>query len=153
MTLQDAAPVQDEPGERTHTNGLQLPTRRLNLMRFGYVFMGVGLAIVKWPVVVTDARSLPVMEGVVACLLTAMSLLAFLGLKHPVALLPVLLFEVIWKVIWIAAVAVPHLVSGDLDTATSKVLVNCLFAVVIIAVVPWRYTWRRYLRTSGDAWR
>ena len=27
----------------------QLSTRRLNIMRFGYAFMGVGLAIVKWP--------------------------------------------------------------------------------------------------------
>lgn len=48
-------------------------------MRFGYAFMGVGIAVVKWPVLLQDARSLPVMEGVVACLLTAMSLLAFLG--------------------------------------------------------------------------
>jgi hypothetical protein len=51
--------------------------------------------------------SLPVMEGVVACLLTAMSLLAFLGLRYPVRTLPILLFEVAWKAIWIAAVAVP----------------------------------------------
>jgi hypothetical protein len=27
----------------------KLSTRRLNVMRFGYAFMGVGLAIVKWP--------------------------------------------------------------------------------------------------------
>jgi hypothetical protein len=28
----------------------ELSTRRLNLMRFGYAFMGMGLAVVKWPV-------------------------------------------------------------------------------------------------------
>ena len=27
----------------------KLSTRRLNVMRFSYAFMGVGLAIVKWP--------------------------------------------------------------------------------------------------------
>jgi hypothetical protein len=27
-------------------------------------------------------------------------------------MLPILLFEVVWKLIWIAAVAIPHLVSG-----------------------------------------
>ncbi|MFC5268825.1 hypothetical protein ACFPJ1_42530 [Kribbella qitaiheensis] len=131
----------------------ELRTRRLNVLRFGYAFMGVGIAIVKWPVLVQDARSLPVMEGVVACLLTAMSLLAFLGLRYPVRMLPILLLEVTWKVIWITAVAIPNLVSDDLNAAAREVLFNCSFVVVILAVIPWRYTWRRYVRTPGDAWR
>ena len=61
----------------------KLSTRRLNVMRCGYAFMGVGLAIVKWPILVQNVSALPVFEGVVACLLTAMSLLAFLGLDTP----------------------------------------------------------------------
>ena len=131
----------------------ELTTRRLNVMRFGYAFLGVGLVIVKWPVVLQDARSLPVMEGVVACLLTAMSLLAFLGLRYPTRMLPILLFEVAWKVIWIGAVAIPHLVDNDLNAEARGLLFNCSFVVVIVAVIPWRYTWRRYARTPGDAWR
>jgi hypothetical protein len=59
-------------------------------MRVGYAFMGVGLAIVKWPVPIQDVGSLPVMDGVVICLLTAMSLLAFLGLRYPARMLPIL---------------------------------------------------------------
>ena len=131
----------------------ELSTRRLNVMRFGYAFMGVGLAIVKWPLLIQNAPSLPVLEGVVTSLLTAMSLLAFLGLRYPIRMLPILLFEVTWKVIWIAAVAIPHLVAGDIDAATSDLLFNCSFVVVILAVIPWRYAWRRYARTPGDAWR
>jgi hypothetical protein len=77
----------------------ELSTRRLNVMRLGYAFMGVGLVLVKWPVLLQNAPSLPVGEGVVACLLTAMSLLAFLGLRYPVRMLPILLFEVAWKVL------------------------------------------------------
>jgi hypothetical protein len=131
----------------------ELSTRRLNVMRFGYAFMGVGLAIVKWPGFIQNPSSLPVFEGVVLCLLTAMSLLAFLGLRYPARMLPILLFEVAWKVIWIAAVAVPHLVAGNLDAATSGLLFNCSFVVVIIAVVPWGFVWRRFARTRGEAWR
>jgi hypothetical protein len=73
------------------------PADALNIMRCGYAFMGVGLVvglvIVKWPLLL-DASSLPVMDGVVLCLLTAMSLLAFLGIRYPVRMLPILLFEV-----------------------------------------------------------
>jgi len=137
----------------TSTTDHELSTRRLNVMRLGYAFMGVGLAIVKWPILVQNAASLPVFEGVVACLLTAMSLLAFLGLRYPIRMLPILLFEVLWKIIWIAAVALPHLVAHDIDAATSQVLVNCSLVVVIIAVIPWPYVWRRFVQAPGDAWR
>ena len=36
-------------------------------------------------------------EGVTLCLLVAMSLLALLGLRYPVKLLPLLLFESAWS--------------------------------------------------------
>jgi hypothetical protein len=81
-----------------------------------------------------------------------MSLLAFLGLRYPVGMLPILLFEVTWKLIWIGTVAIPHLMAGDMNAAAREVLINCSF-VVLIAVIPWRYAWRRYVRTPGDAWR
>jgi len=155
MSAQNDTAVHDEPRVRTPSPQLdqELTTRRMNVMRFGYAFMAVGLALVKWPVVVQDARSLPVMEGVVACLLTAMSLLALLGLRYPVRMLPIQLFEVAWKVIWLGAVAIPHLIANDLNAEGRAVLFNCSFIVVIVAVIPWRYTWRRYVRTPGDAWR
>jgi hypothetical protein len=149
-------PVYDQPRRPTlapPSLAESLPTLRLNVLRVGYAFMGIGLAIVKWPMLIRDAQSLPVMDGVVACLLTAMSLLAFLGLIHPLRMLPILLFEVIWKVIWIGSVAVPQLVSGQMDAATREVLTSCSLVAVIIAVVPWRYVWRRYVRTPGDAGR
>ncbi len=131
----------------------ELSTRRLNVMRFGYAFMVVGLAIVRWPRLLQDAPSLPVMEGVVTCLLTAMSLLALLGLRYPARMLPILLFEVTWKVMWIGVIAVPQLVAGDMSATTREVLFSCSFVVVIIAVIPWGYAWRRFVRTPGDAWR
>ena len=130
----------------------ELSTLHLNVMRFGYGFMGVGLVIVKWPLL-PDTSTLPVMDGVVTCLLTAMSLLAFLGIRYPARMLPILLFEVAWKVLWMAVVAVPHLVSGDMNAATRDVLFSCSFVVVIVAVIPWGYAWRRYAKTPGDAWR
>jgi hypothetical protein len=130
----------------------ELSPRRLNVMRFGYAFMGLGLAIVKWPLLIQDAASLPLMDGVVTCLLTAMLILAFLGLRYPVRMLPILLFEVAWKVLWIAVIAIPRLVADDMNAATQEVLFSCSFVVIIIAVIPWGYVARRYVRTPGNAW-
>jgi hypothetical protein len=121
-------------------------------MRIGYLLMGLGLAAVKWPVVIGYDRSTPLYEGVVAVLLTAMSLLAFQGLRYPVRLLPILLFETLWKLIWLSVVALPALVAGDVDQAMSGTIVNCSLVVVIVAVVPWRYVWRHYATAKGDQW-
>ncbi len=131
----------------------ELPLWRLNLMRVGYAFMGVGLAVVRWPDVIAYDRSMPLFEGIVAVLLTAMSLLAFLGLRYPVRLLPILLFECLWKVIWLSVVALPAVVAGTVDEAMSDVLFSCSLVVIILAVIPWGYVWRQYVTAEGDAWR
>jgi len=130
----------------------ELPLFRLHLMRAGYLLMGLGLAVVKWPLL-ASADSMPVFEGVVTCLLVALSLLALLGLRYPVKLLPVLLFESAWKLIWLAAVALPKALAGELDAATQEVLASCSLVVVIVAVTPWRHVWREYVRAAGDRWR
>jgi hypothetical protein len=70
------------PAASTTVSASDLSPTRLNLMRAGYLLMGVGLALVKWPLL-ADARTLPLYEGVTLCLLVAMSLLAFLGLRLP----------------------------------------------------------------------
>ncbi len=105
--------------------GAELPLWRLNLMRVGYAVMGVGLAVVRWPDVIAYDRSTPLYDGIVAVLLTAMSLLAFLGLRYPVRLLPILLFECLWKLIWLSVVALPAVVAGDVDEAMSDVIFSC----------------------------
>jgi hypothetical protein len=134
------------------TAATDLSLTRLHLMRGGYLLMGVGLVLVKWPLL-PAADTLPLYEGVTLCLLTAMSLLAFLGLRYPVKLLPLLLFESAWKLLWLALVALPKAAEGSLDAATTDVLFNCSFVVVILAVTPWRYVWRNYVRATGDRWR
>lgn len=130
-----------------------LPIYRLNLMRVGYAVMGFGLVVVKWPLLVTHPEPWPLFEGVETCILVAMSLLALLGLRYPVRLLPIFLFECAWKLIWLSVVAAPKLAAGNVDPATREVIVSCLVVVVVFAVVPWRYVWQQYVTAKGDRWR
>jgi hypothetical protein len=151
--LPTAALMADRLDRRT-ADPAPLSVRRLNLMRVGYLFMAVGLVLVKWPLIISGTvATLPVYEGVVAVLLTAMSLLAFLGLRYPVAMLPVLLFEVGWKVIWLAVVGIPNLIAGDTSTLFTSVFFNVCFGAVVLAVTPWDYAFKRFVRAPGDRWR
>ena len=149
MTIRRTA----EPTIPRRAVAAELSLYRLHLMRVGYAVMGIGLAVVKWPLLVTHPEPWPLFDGVVTCILTAMSLLALLGLRYPVRLLPILLFECGWKLIWLSVVAAPKLATGNLDAATQEVMVNSLLVVIILAVVPWRYVWQQYVTAKGDRWR
>ena len=133
-----------------------LPTlriARLNLLRAGYLLIGVGLAVTKWPLLLRDPASLPVMDGVVLAMLTAMSLLAFLGLRYPLRMLPTLLFEVTWKLLWLATVGLPHLLAGDVSAELGRTLFSVSLVAVVLTVIPWDHVWRQYVKAPGDTWR
>jgi hypothetical protein len=127
--------------------------RRLNFMRIGYAVMGVGIAARNWPLIIGRGVPWPLYEGVTKYMLVAMGLLALLGLRYPVKMLPILLFESAWKLLWLGAIAVPLWIRGDMEAATSEVAGSVLWVVIILAVIPWRYVFTHYVFTPGDAWR
>lgn len=86
-------------------------------------------------------------------MLVALSILAFLGVRYPLQMLPILLFESAWKVIWLAAVALPMWRAEQLDAATRQAIYECALVVIILAVIPWRYVFARYVTQRGDRWR
>jgi hypothetical protein len=136
----------------TEDSALRLPTWRLNLMRVGYLVMGGGLVIFKWPELLNHA-SWELKEGTVVTMLVAMSVLALLGLRYPQKMLPILLFEVGWKVLWLAVVAVPLWVDGNLTGATRVQTETVLWVAIVIAVIPWRHVVRQFVLTRGEQWR
>lgn len=129
-----------------------LSTRRLNLMRVGYFVMAAGLVITKWPELLAH-EPWELKHGTVLTMLVALSVLALLGLRHPQAMLPILLFEVGWKLTWLGFVALPLWWSGDLTGATREQTLAVLWVVIIIAVIPWRHAIRQFALVQGDRWR
>ena len=150
MTNLTVSPPQAAVGPRAAEH-FTLPAWRLNLMRGGFLLMGVGLAIVKWPLLVT-ASSLPPLEGALLIILTAVSLLAFLGLRYPIVMLPVLVFEVLWKVLWFGIVALPLFLTNGFDAPTETLLFSNLFVIPIILITPWDLVWKRFVVARGDRW-
>jgi hypothetical protein len=131
--------------------GVSLP--RLYALRAAYLIIAVGIALVKWPSLINHPQPWPLFEGVETCMLVALSLLWFLGVRYPLQLLHALLFELAWKIIWTIVVVVPLWRSGQLDPATLFVFYTCLVVVIPAAVIPWRYVFTNYVTKPGDRWR
>jgi hypothetical protein len=65
--------------------------------------------------------------------------------------MPLLLFEVAWKFLWLAVVALPLRTAGQVDQATQDLTSAILWVTIPLAVIPWRYVFAQYVteRESG----
>lgn len=94
----------------------------------------------------------PVHKSFVWAMLSGLSVVAAIGLFAPLRMLPILLFEIAWKVIWFLTVALPRHLSGRLE----EPFVENLFAVGLvlpfILIFPWHYYFST-IRANLDQWR
>lgn len=119
-----------------------------------YLLMIVGLAFQIWPGILHHPKDLELMRGVVRSLLGAVSLLAVLGIRYPLKMLPLLFFEFGWKSIWILAFGLPLWSAHQMDPDTRETMKACLMGVVLVPLVmPWRYALANYVKMPGDRWR
>ena len=82
---------------------------RLDVLRAAYLLLVVGLGAMIVPDIVSHRL---IDRGVIASLLGCVWLLAFIGLRHPLRMLPLLLFELGWKSIWMIAYGLPQWSAG-----------------------------------------
>ena len=135
----------------------EVSTFRLYLLRAMYVFVAVGLAIFKLAPAILHPEDLSPQDGVIVSVLGAFALLAVVGIRYPLKMLPLLFFEFVWKAVWVLAFGLPLLLSGGLDPNVSfggtETLVNCLLGIVLVPiVVPWGYVFKQYLKAPGARW-
>lgn len=90
------------------------------------------------------------MRGVVRSLLGAVALLAILGIRYPLQMLPLLLFELVWKAIWLISFGLPLWRADAFTAGTHQTWVDCLFGLILLVVIPWGYVWRHYVTQPGD---
>jgi hypothetical protein len=127
---------------------------RLYLLRAMYLLVAVGLGMMIWPLLLGDPDQAEHFRGATWALLGALGLLALLGIRHPLAMLPLLLFELTWKVIWVLLIGLPLREAGGLVGEFRETWTNNLLGVVLLPlVIPWGYVIRRYVRAPGERWR
>ena len=126
---------------------------RLYALRAAYLFLAAGLAATIWPLLINHSPQWPLMNGVVCSLLAAVSVLAVIGIRYPLQMLPVLLFEMIWKSTWLIAVALPLWSANQLDARTWETVKDCLFGAILIPIIPWRHVMAQSVTKPGDRWR
>jgi hypothetical protein len=126
---------------------------RLYTLRLCYLILAVGLGLYMWPSVIHHTPDLAVAHGIQLSLLAGLGLTAVLGLRYPVQMLPLLLFELIWKTIYLLAFALPLWSAHQVNAAAGEDIQACLMVVIFIPLIPWGYVVRQYILQRGARWK
>lgn len=128
-------------------------TFRLYLLRALYLLIVLGLGFVIWPGLVHHSNTWAVKYGDTSSLLAGVSVLALLGIRYPLKMLPLLLFEFTWKSIWLIAIALPLWRANQIDANTAESVQACLMGVALVPIaIPWPYVLENYVKKPGDRW-
>ena len=124
---------------------------RLYVLRATYLLLVIGLGVM----IVPDVASHSVISrGVIPSLLGAVWVLAFVGLRYPLKMLPLLMFEFAWKSIWMVAYGLPQWSADQLPPTFAEDSFNIGLGVILMPlVIPWGYVYRHYVKQSGARWR
>lgn len=126
---------------------------RLYALRATYLLIVVGMGTMIWPLLLGTPETAEHFRGVTWCLLGTVALLALLGLRYPLKMLPLLFFELVWKTTWLVTIGLPLRSSGQLEGAFRETwFANLMGLVIFPLVIPWGYVARRYFREPGDRW-
>ena len=126
---------------------------RLYTLRVAYLILAAGIGIYYWPIVLHHSSDVAIAHGIQLSLLAGLGLTAVLGLRYPVQMLPLLLFEIIWKAIYLLAFALPLWTAHQITAAAAEDIKSVLFVVIFLPLIPWRYVFAHYVVQHGDRWK
>ena len=124
---------------------------RLYLLRAVYLSWAIGGLVEAlpriWQPEATD-------RGLMTSMFGGLWVMGLIGLRYPLKVLPIFLFEFFAKTIWVCAFGAPRLFLGE----PSPLLMNDLLTigngpVLFGLVIPWGYVYRHYVKARGDRWR
>jgi hypothetical protein len=133
------------------------PDRRVSLfhlygLRIVFALIAMFLLSTVGPLLAEPPPTM--MTGAARALFVALGLLAALGVRYPLQMLPVMLFELAWKMLWMAFIGLPLWADGRLDPADSETFFNVGVGIpLVLIVVPWRYVWNNYVVRRSERWR
>jgi hypothetical protein len=126
---------------------------RVYTLRLCYLILAAGLGTFIWPAVIHHTTELAIAEGIRLSLFAGLGLTAVLGLRYPVQMIPLLLFELIWKAIYLIAFALPLWSAHQINDAVAEDIKAVLMVVIFIPLIPWGYVFRHYVTKHGERWR
>lgn len=147
-----AAPISKADLSSSHTIR-EVSLFQLYTLRIAYLIMAGGLGVFIWPSVIRHTNEFAIAQGAQVAMLAGLGAVAALGLRYPVQMLPVLLFEVVWKAIYLIAFAYPVWSAHQVTAAMKEDIKAVSMVVILLPLIPWGHVFRQYIVKRGERWK
>src|SRR5437868_8215232 len=119
---------------------------RIYLLRFYYVVIIVLLGFQVWDEIFTHEGLWQPLPAVAYSFWAAFSALAILGLIHPIKMIPLLLVQFSYKLIWLIIAAYPLWSAHQLTSSSAQGLfkANAMGVLIDLLVIPWWYVFKNF---------
>jgi hypothetical protein len=120
---------------------------RLYLLKLYYVVIIVLLGFQVWEEIFTHKTLWQPLPAVAYSFWAAFSALAILGLIHPIKMIPLLLVQFSYKLIWLIIAAYPLWSAHQLTESSAQGLfkANSMGVVIDLLVIPWSYVLKNFI--------
>ena len=116
------------------------------LLRLLYILMFFVLGRETWTQILTHQGPWDPFKAMAWCVWTAFATLAGVGIFRPLKMLPIVLLEIFYKVLWLIIVAYPLWAKGALWGSPAESIASpFLWVILPIVVVPWGYVFVNYI--------
>ena len=127
---------------------------RLYLLRAMFLLIAFVQGSQTWPAIVHHTKPWDMWHGVGMSFLGALTALSLVGIRYPVRMLPLMMFEFAWKLLWVLAAWLPLWLTHRVDPDTADSFFPIVVGVVLVPLIlPWGYIWKNYVIAAGDRWR
>ena len=123
---------------------------RLYVLRATYLVFIVPSVFGPWPKLFFHA---PTERGMINGIQCGLWLMAVIGVRYPLQMLPILLFEFSWKTLWLLAYGLPQWSAGLRTPQLRLDMILIGGGVLFALVIPWSYVLRHYVREPSERWR
>jgi hypothetical protein len=126
---------------------MEISKFRFYLLRFFYLVNVVLLGSEVWTEIFTHKGLWDPLPGVAFSFWAAFSALAILGILHPLKMIPLLLVQFSYKLIWLIIVAYPLWSANHLTGSSAQGLagINLKSIVADLLIIPWPYVLKTYI--------
>jgi len=119
------------------------------LLRVFYFLMAAFVATDSWSAIISHEGEWDRFRAVALCVWAAYATLSVLGLIHPLKMLPIMIFMIFYKSLWLFVVAYPLWRDGALAGSPAEAMARVFIWVPLpILAVPWTYVFKNYVLWS-----
>jgi hypothetical protein len=124
-----------------------VPRVKIHLLRLLYALMAVFLGVDAWTHILTFRGEWDPAAAAAWTIWASYSILAIPGIFYPLKMLPLVLLEIVYKLIWLVVVAYPLYAADKLNNSPAEEMTHAFLWVALpIVAMPWKYAFHTYVK-------